>query len=128
MAELKSQEEQGTGWHTLMVRLAGLLARQVVSDQELMQVAEQITWKGYEVSETYDALKHCVDYFKEKDGQQQQAEDASSKYSLWRDGWSYVAATGEFVCDDGSPPLRKESWTDSLFDVSTTLSKYILRG
>ena len=120
VAELKAQEEQGTGWYTLMVRLAGLLARQGVSDQELMQVAEQITWKGYEVSETYNALKHCVDYFKEKDGQQQQAEDASSKYSLWRDGWSYVAATGEFVCDDGSPPLRKESWTDShrhLFDL-----------
>ena len=120
VAELKSQEEQGTGWHTLMVRLAGLLARQGVSDQELTQVAEQITWKGYEVSETYNALKHCVDYFKEKDGQQQQAEDASSKYSLWRDGWNYVAATGEFVCDDGSPPLRKESWTDShrhLFDL-----------
>ena len=120
VAELKAQEEQGTGWYTLMVRLAGLLARQVVSDHELMQVAEQITWKGYEVSETYNALKHCVDYFKEKDGQQQQAEDASSKYSLWRDGWSYVAATGEFVCDDGSPPLRKESWTDShrhLFDL-----------
>ena len=120
VAELKAQEEQGTGWYTLMVRLTGLLARQGVSDQELMQVAEQITWKGYEVSETYNALKHCVDYFKEKDGQQQQAEDASSKYSLWRDGWNYVAATGEFVCDDGSPPLRKESWTDShrhLFDL-----------
>ena len=120
VAELKAQEEQATGWYPLMVRLAGLLARQVVSDQELMQVAEQITWKGYEVSETYNALKHCVDYFKEKDGQQQQAEDASSKYSLWRDGWSYVAATGEFVCNDGSPPLRKESWTDShrhLFDL-----------
>lgn len=31
-----------------------------------------------------------------------------------------MAATGEFVSDDGSPPLRKESWTDShrhLFDL-----------
>ena len=120
IAELQAREAQGTGWHTPMVRLAGLLARQGVSEPELMRVAQQITWKGYEVSETYNALKHCVDYFKEKDGQQQQAEDASSKYSLWRDGWSYVAATGEFVCNDGSPPLRKESWTDShrhLFDL-----------
>ena len=120
VAELKVQEEQGTGWHTLMVRLAGLLARQGVSDHELMQVAEQLTWKGYKVSETYNDLKSCVDYFVEKDGQEQQAEDAGSKYALWRDSWSYVAATGEFVSDDGSPPLRKESWTDShrhLFDL-----------
>ena len=73
-----------------------------------MQVAEQLTWKGYKVSETYNDLKSCVDYFVEKDGQEQQAEDAGSKYALWRDSWSYVAATGEFVSDDGSPPLRKE--------------------
>ena len=120
IAELQAREAKGTGWHTPMVRLAGLLARQGVSEPELMRVAQQITWKGYEVSETYEALRSRIDYFMEKDGQHAQVKDADAEYPLWRDGWSFVATTGEFVPDDGSPPLRKESWADShrhLFDL-----------
>lgn len=60
----------GTGWENAVTRLAGALANRTFLDkQELAQIAERITWPGYQVSETCADLLTKVSRFMVQDWQ-----------------------------------------------------------
>ena len=112
IAIIQQQESSGTGWHNLMVSLAGTLARQLANDDEVWRVAPDITWSGYTVEETYSTLKSCVDDFVRKDRSRQVSQHEQT-YEQWRDTWYFVAQTREFVgANDTAIPLSKEGWID----------------